>query len=464
MLSLSARHLADHDGHFDGVEKGEKLLHRAKELLIEEMSATKPRITTIQGLLILGGRQCAIGKNSEGWLYTGMAIKMLEDTGLHLRLPDSKLIELERCTPVDIEIRKRVYNSAYIWEKTMCLALGRPPSLIQQPYSPIDILDHFDDRDEWMPVHAPEIAARYVPHTSLNTAVFCAHAQLHRISTDMMALFFTISAEDPLSEGIEALEKRMDDWYSNLPDQLRIEDPSQMHQSPPPHIVSLNVLYQALTVLLHRPSLMTNDIELASLGTRTCSSASQNILAILALYERTFPYRLMTYQVSYCVFTAATAQAYIMRHADGKLAEDAARTVSSAMRILQQETKHTPGISGSLDTLRKQLMMSKVVRKGRIVSRPATDVTPENSRTDLPHLMATTNKERSSPFDNYCDYTMINQPSIDLSQSTYQGHEDIRHEQAFGIGGIDTGGGFQPSVFPWTFTIWLGAGDWMGCN
>lgn len=76
ILSLSARHLADHDRNFNGVDKGEQLLSRAKELLFAEMSATKPRIPTIQGLLILGGRQCAMGKNSEGWLYTGMVRRL----------------------------------------------------------------------------------------------------------------------------------------------------------------------------------------------------------------------------------------------------------------------------------------------------------------------------------------------------------------------------------------------------
>jgi hypothetical protein len=72
ILSLSARHLAERDGTSDGLEKGEQLLVRAKELLLVEIAATKPQTPTIQGLLILGGRQCAMGKNSEGWLYTGM--------------------------------------------------------------------------------------------------------------------------------------------------------------------------------------------------------------------------------------------------------------------------------------------------------------------------------------------------------------------------------------------------------
>jgi hypothetical protein len=72
IFSLAARHLSEQDRAFRHVGKGEHFLSRAKELLLEEMSATRPRITTIQGLLILGGRQCAMGLSSEGWLYTGM--------------------------------------------------------------------------------------------------------------------------------------------------------------------------------------------------------------------------------------------------------------------------------------------------------------------------------------------------------------------------------------------------------
>lgn len=72
IFALSARHLSEYDRDFLHLEKGEHFLTKAKELLLEEMSVIKPRITTIQGLLILGGRQCAMGKSSEGWLYTGM--------------------------------------------------------------------------------------------------------------------------------------------------------------------------------------------------------------------------------------------------------------------------------------------------------------------------------------------------------------------------------------------------------
>lgn len=72
IYALAARHADQIDDQISQLERGERCLQRAKVLLINELSEPKPKIPTIQGLLILGGRQCAVGNSSEGWLYTGM--------------------------------------------------------------------------------------------------------------------------------------------------------------------------------------------------------------------------------------------------------------------------------------------------------------------------------------------------------------------------------------------------------
>lgn len=72
MFAHACRHTKDNEPRFAALGRGEQFLQKAKMLLLEEMGQEKPKICTIQGLLILGGRQCAIGKSSEGWLYTGM--------------------------------------------------------------------------------------------------------------------------------------------------------------------------------------------------------------------------------------------------------------------------------------------------------------------------------------------------------------------------------------------------------
>ncbi|KAJ5100573.1 hypothetical protein N7456_006625 [Penicillium angulare] len=115
MFAHACRHTKDDDTRFFPLNKGEYFLQQARQLLMEELARDTPRICTIQGLLILGGRQCAVGKSSEGWLYTGMAIRMMTDLGIHLYR--GNLDKLHGMEPHDLEVRKRLYLSAFIWDK-----------------------------------------------------------------------------------------------------------------------------------------------------------------------------------------------------------------------------------------------------------------------------------------------------------------------------------------------------------
>lgn len=72
LYAHACRHQKADDPRFAHYAQGDYFLTKAKLLLLEEIDRSKPRIPTIQGLLILGGRQCAVGKHSEGWLYTGI--------------------------------------------------------------------------------------------------------------------------------------------------------------------------------------------------------------------------------------------------------------------------------------------------------------------------------------------------------------------------------------------------------
>lgn len=241
IFALAARHLpseSENPTEKDSSSRGEKYVERAKQLLLDEMAASSPTIPTIQGLLILGGRQCAIGQSSQGWLFTGMAIRMMQDIGLHL--DTTRLVGLmERWTPAETETRKRLYNAAYVWDKTLSLALGRPPTLIRKPYPPHQILDKFDDQRLWHPIHAKEVARSFEPSPSWVTSTMCVFATLHEITTDMMLLFTRSPGAGKFTEQVMDLDARFCHWYDELPSGLKIDDPVQLKHSPPPHIVSL---------------------------------------------------------------------------------------------------------------------------------------------------------------------------------------------------------------------------------
>jgi hypothetical protein len=191
----AGRHISDNDPLYVWVGQGEEFLKKAKLLLISELEAESPRIPTIQGLLILGGRQCAVGKNSEGWLYTGMvylaqnitfphthrlqAIRMIKDLGLHLN--SATHCQPEELEPDDLEARKRLFLSAYAWDKSISLCLGRPPSLTEMPYSPSSLLDKSGDSEPWTPFYLGEEGVTYPPTQSLTTSSFISFCQLSMV-------------------------------------------------------------------------------------------------------------------------------------------------------------------------------------------------------------------------------------------------------------------------------------------
>lgn len=45
----------------------------------------------------------------------------------------------------------------------------------------LQLVDHFDDEENWRPVHAPEVGLSYQAVPSYNTMTFCAHCQLHKV-------------------------------------------------------------------------------------------------------------------------------------------------------------------------------------------------------------------------------------------------------------------------------------------
>jgi hypothetical protein len=53
------------------LSQGDMFAQRSRDLLAKELEGPS-RITTVQGLLVLSGRECALGHASRGWIHAGM--------------------------------------------------------------------------------------------------------------------------------------------------------------------------------------------------------------------------------------------------------------------------------------------------------------------------------------------------------------------------------------------------------
>jgi hypothetical protein len=55
---------------------------RAKALLDVEMDS--PSVATVQALVLLSAHEAAFTRDARGWLYSGMAMRLAVDLGLHV--------------------------------------------------------------------------------------------------------------------------------------------------------------------------------------------------------------------------------------------------------------------------------------------------------------------------------------------------------------------------------------------
>ena len=89
-----------------------------------------------------------------------MGTQMMSDVGLHLS--PARLNDFDRPDAEDLELRKRLYLSAHIWDKTFSISLGRPPSLTTIQSGADDILDYAEHSDIWKPVMIPSLETEYL--------------------------------------------------------------------------------------------------------------------------------------------------------------------------------------------------------------------------------------------------------------------------------------------------------------
>ena len=388
ILAHACRHTKTEDPTFSNFEKGESFLKRAKALLVEEMEV--PKIPTIQGLLILGGRQCAIGRNSEGWLYTSMAISMIRDLGLHLPKPAGHLLtEME---PDDLEARKRLYLSAFAWDKSISLCLGRPPQLREMPYQTECLFDNADDEQEWKPVHFCMIdPVSAIPTISHTTSTFTAFCKLAGMADKLYAELYSPSVKNTNACNIQELEHQIREIYGCLPTCLRLHHDDPETPSPPPHILCLNVFYHTLLILLYRPfceleNTPATDATFSDHARKVCTQEAALVNIHFQAYGRAFNYQNQTYLLSYCVYTAATIEVQHLRDRDELVAIAAAKRLSTTLSMLEVEAEQTPGIRRSVDIIRSQIgrmPRSHPIAQSHQVERltTGTDGTPRGSQS-----------------------------------------------------------------------------------
>ncbi|RTE82571.1 hypothetical protein BHE90_002928 [Fusarium euwallaceae] len=271
---------------------GTAFYERFKALLANYID--KPTLPTIVALLTCGACLVPRGKQSAGWVYCGMAYRMMTDLGYNLDLkitPESGAGL--RLSVIEVEMRRRVYWGAYVNDKFQSLFLGRPPAMPESAGSVSqEYLDSYEEKEEWRPYVDPLGGTLSNPSSNVHIiaypgrptyalSTFRCLLQLCRIAAWIIEAFYsTHSPEIP------------------------------KNSTPPPHQITPHTTYWTLIILTEQAFLdrrrfnFTLDPSDQEESRQMCIEAALQIWKLIEAYKKTFTLRRAQYGISYATYCA----------------------------------------------------------------------------------------------------------------------------------------------------------------
>ena len=350
-----SKHLEPYDG-------GAHFYRQAIAAIFDDIKQGPGKIPDIQALLLLSAQAIGKGHRTQAWLYTGMAIRLIEDMGLNI---DSRnYAATAGLTDEDIEIRNRLFWSCYAWEKLLCLYLGRQP-LITTTYAspPRLLLDDSAEIEVWSPfgIGVTDVHV-YPPEQSHATSCFinmCSLSEvLHRILTRLYDPFKSVS-ELVMGPFVSEEEANLQHWWDGLPPFLKISGLDLPQYCPPSHIATLNTMYHMVKIQLHRPILcaqdasepLKQDFEHHVLA---CSLSATSIINIFDLYTRTFGTSHIITALLYCLYTSASI--FLLQiQAANQASPTAIERVKYCINAMESVKSSAPIISTAIKLIQREI-------------------------------------------------------------------------------------------------------------
>ncbi|KAL7901870.1 fungal-specific transcription factor domain-containing protein [Trichoderma sp. TUCIM 5745] len=329
----------------DAKDVGERFAKRALALLVKDIDRGSS-IATLQGLLIFSSRECACGRTSQGWLYSGMAFRMARDLGLHV--DPKKLGPLSsQFSDEDLALRQQMFWCCYSWDKTMSLCLGRAPTMLEAIELPTadTFLDGRDADDEiWQPVLVQgSLSESFVRQRALSSTRFAAYCELCTIIQDVLDTLYSRPHRAQRDDMLIYLTKTLDNlenWSSRLPRELLVQQDMRAVLCPPLHILLLNLLYHTTVILLCRPYRA-----LSPAAKTRCTEAARATDMLFTMHVRRFGFRCITWLQTYTMFVACTINVCDLKESqeaekpsdsDATLAHESGARLDFGMEILRQ--------------------------------------------------------------------------------------------------------------------------------
>lgn len=99
----------------DSSTTGDHYFAEAKRLLYENEEFANARLCTVQALALMSVREAGCGRESKGWVYSGMSFRMASDLGLNVDAPPMN--DVSRLSDEDIDARRVTFWGCFLFDK-----------------------------------------------------------------------------------------------------------------------------------------------------------------------------------------------------------------------------------------------------------------------------------------------------------------------------------------------------------
>ncbi|EXJ84178.1 hypothetical protein A1O3_04845 [Capronia epimyces CBS 606.96] len=292
----------------DSATTGDHFFAEVKRLLYEDDEFANAKLCTVQALALMSVREAGCGRESKGWVYSGMSFRMACDLGLNVDV--APINQSSRLADEDVDARRITFWGCFLFDKCWSNYLGRQPQL-QLPTITVKKPDVFPSEESavWSPYTDSGLLQTHA-QPARTRAVALQLSKLAEISGDLLASFYNPQHLDkpPTKQAelkrLSDLHTRLEAWKQVLPPELEPRD-GQL-----PQVLLMHMFYQLLYIHLYRPFLRytrtTSPLPAHISPRKYCTQGAAAVSKLLRLYKRTHGLRQICNIAIYITHSACT--------------------------------------------------------------------------------------------------------------------------------------------------------------
>ncbi|ORY02156.1 hypothetical protein K493DRAFT_312150 [Basidiobolus meristosporus CBS 931.73] len=334
----------------------ETFYERARMLLDRTYEVSS--LENIQALILLGIYQHITYSGMRAWLYSGMAIRMAEDLGLH-RNPEKW--DIEGLTQQEKETRKRVWWVCYQIDRHGSVCVGRPLCIDDRYYD--TTLPCIDPNSEI------ESGISVSPQSGLALKPFVQVIRLKEIIGRIMSDIYpirTVPSQNPQKNKsiLLELDSALHSWLVSLPEGLHYNPSDYSSNKPPqsPTLIYAHMWYHCALILLHRPYIPKTGenyrFPYPSLPICTTAANRTTTIALACLDSPSLEHVIVL--LLFPVFTSSTIHLLNATSTDAWIANPAKEYLSKNLEILER-VKQKWGRVGRYQILLLELIAARKI-------------------------------------------------------------------------------------------------------